>query len=217
MKENESAFAKSLSGILRNAGFDVVRLESHSTGNGIPDMFVQGRGIDLWIELKNDKVQGIPAQCDYKSASPLRVDWRPGQIPWAYEYFIRHNKHKNTLTIVSLVDGYAVVPMIKIFDRDHYVDWSDVYVCKSISPETLIRLTRHFSYYSSSRNVYKDITFRQMINGIVEPWDIDYDPEVLFNEFCPDFYRHIYNIDDKLNSVIWKIICQDILEYFELA
>ncbi|MBP5594522.1 MAG: hypothetical protein J6Y02_04005 [Pseudobutyrivibrio sp.] len=145
----------------------------------------------------------------------MHVAWRPGQIPWAYEYFIRHNKYKNTLTVVSLVDGYAIIPMNKLF-KDHYVDWSDIYVCKSISPETLIKLTNNFMY-TGSMNSFKEVTFRQMINYVGESLDIDYDPEVLFNEFCPEFYKSIYNIDDKFNVIIWKMIYKDITEYFELA
>ena len=40
MYSNEAMFSRSLSTKLKDAGFGVVTIESHSTGNGIPDMFV---------------------------------------------------------------------------------------------------------------------------------------------------------------------------------
>jgi len=208
MKENEAALSRSLSAKFKTAGFDVIRIESHGTGNGIPDMFVQGYGIDMWIELKNDKVQERPAQCDYKHAAPLYVSWRPGQVAWALRYYHSHKFNKCTLTIVSLVDCYVIIPIIGPI-KDNLINWELCYVCKSVEPETCMKLIGSVPMIEG--------TFRENINRICEPFDMDYDPEVLFNEYCPVWYRYIYNIDDPVNSVIWKIMYRDIIEYFELA
>lgn len=208
MKENEAALSRSLSAKFKAAAFDVIRIESHGTGNGIPDMFVQGHGIDMWIELKNDKVQERPAQCDYKHASLLYVSWRPGQVAWALRYYHSHKQNKCTLTVVSLIDCYVIIPMKGPF-KDNLVDWESCYVCKSVEPETCMKLIRSVPI--------KIGTFRENINRIGEHFDVDYDPEVLFNEYCPEWYRYIYDIDDPVNPVIWNFIYDGIFEYFELA
>ena len=51
MYTSEKNFVSAFCRKLRSYKFDVVRLESHCTGNGIPDAFVQGFGFDLFIEL----------------------------------------------------------------------------------------------------------------------------------------------------------------------
>ena len=50
MYKTEHDFSKSFSDRLAKARLMVTRIESHNTGNGIPDIFVCGRGIDTWLE-----------------------------------------------------------------------------------------------------------------------------------------------------------------------
>lgn len=80
MYKTEHEFNKSLSDRLAKARLMVTRIESHNTGNGIPDMFVCGRGLDTWLELKNDTKLSIKDRA-------INVAWRPGQIAWMYTYF----------------------------------------------------------------------------------------------------------------------------------
>ena len=54
MYNTEHAFSVAFCSKLKKAGLFVTRIESHGTGNGIPDIFVCGRGLDTWLELKND-------------------------------------------------------------------------------------------------------------------------------------------------------------------
>jgi hypothetical protein len=209
--ESESKFSSWLTGVFNKTGFDVTRIESHGTGNGIPDMFVQGVGRDMWIELKNEPHVDCPAQCDYKTAVPLHVKWRPGQQAWARAYILNH-VIKSTLTIVALNKGFAIIPMYKQSFKDNYVDWSSIFYTERIDPWTLVRLSHGLEFVTGKP------TFRDCIIDIgnVHP-DVDYDPEVLFDAYCPGFYKWIYNIDDEATPVLWNYINEGIKKYFELA
>ena len=46
MYKTEAEFSKALTARLRKEHIRVTRIESHGTGNGIPDMFVDGRGVE---------------------------------------------------------------------------------------------------------------------------------------------------------------------------
>lgn len=86
--------------------FDCTRIESHATGNGIPDTFYQGLGIDFWVEFKsNTKVSILNNR--------WKIDWRPGQCAWAWNYLISHRRIKCTLTILRCFDGFVIIPMCK--------------------------------------------------------------------------------------------------------
>ena len=75
MYKTEHEFSRSFSDRLAKARLMVTRIESHNTGNGIPDMFVCGHGLDTWLELKNDPKLSIKDK-------QIKVAWRPGQIVW---------------------------------------------------------------------------------------------------------------------------------------
>lgn len=175
MYKTEHDFSKSLSARLAKEYIMVTRIESHNTGNGIPDMFVCGRGLDTWLELKNDPKLSI-------NDKVIKVDWRPGQIPWAYTYFQKHTI-KNSLTLVSVSDGIFIIPMTIPF-KDH-----TVYNPEGISYEDLkwVRLHRVLdamsAYWFSRHNQCADTTYLELINSFVEEFypGIGYDPECLFN------------------------------------
>lgn len=214
--KSESAFSSWLTTVFNKAGFDVTRIESHGTGNGIPDMFVQGHGYDIWIELKNEPYVDCPAQCDYKHAAPLHVKWRPGQQAWARAYTLSH-LIKSTLTIVALNRGFAIIPMYNWSYKNNYVDWSSIFYTERIDPWLLIKLS-HELVFATVLKREKKPTFRDWINGVGNEYpDIDYDPEVLFDEYCPSFYKFIYNIDDEATAVLWNYMYKGIKKYFELA
>ena len=83
MYRTEAEFSKALTARLRKEHIRVTRIESHGTGNGIPDMFVDGRGVDTFLELKNDPTISIHNKV-------IKVAWRPGQKAWMFEYFCKH-------------------------------------------------------------------------------------------------------------------------------
>lgn len=172
MYKTEHDFSKSFSDKLAKAKLMVTRIESHNTGNGIPDMFVCGRGTDIWLELKNDPKLSIKDKV-------IKVAWRPGQIAWMYTYFQKHLT-KCCLTLVAVSDGIFIIPMINTF-KDHIV-----YNPQSISYEDLKwidiwRVLDAMSTYLLSHD--SSDTYLDMINSFVDEFynNVDYDPECLFN------------------------------------
>ena len=173
MYKTEHDFSKSFSDRLAKARLMVTRIESHNTGNGIPDMFVCGRGLDTWLELKNDPKRSIKDKV-------IKVAWRPGQLAWMYTYFQKH-MFKNCLTIVAASDGVFIIPMTKVF-VNHLV-----YNPNSISYEDLkwidiCRVLNAMSTYCVKCND-DSRTYLDMLNSFVNEFypDVDYDPECLFN------------------------------------
>lgn len=173
MYKTEHDFSKSLSDRLAKARLMVTRIESHITGNGIPDMFVCGKGLDTWLELKNDLKLSITDKA-------IKVAWRPGQIAWMYTYFQKHIT-KCCLTLVAASDGIFIVPMTSAF-KDHVV-----YNPNSISYEDLkwIDICRVLTAMSTYWVKYNDDdrTYLDMLNSFVDEFypGVDYDPECLLN------------------------------------
>lgn len=171
MYKTEHEFSKSLSDRLAKAGLMVTRIESHNTGNGIPDMFVCGRGLDAWLELKNDPKLSIKDKV-------IKVAWRPGQVAWMYTYFQKH-RTKSCLTLVAASDGIFIIPMTATF-KDHIV-----YNPQGICYEDLKWI--NIWCVLEAMSVYwikgSDENYLGMINSFVDEFypGIDYDPECLFN------------------------------------
>ena len=171
MYKTEHAFSKSLSDRLTKAGLMITRIESHNTGNGIPDMFVCGRGLDTWLELKNDPKLSVKDKV-------IKVAWRPGQVAWMYTYFQKH-RTKSCLTFVAVSDGIFIIPMTATF-KDHVV-----YNPQSISYEDLkwINICRVLEAMNTYWIKGSDENYLDMLNSFVDEFypGIDYDPECLFN------------------------------------
>ena len=171
MYKTEHDFSKSLLDRLAKARLMVTRIESHNTGNGIPDIFVCGRGLDTWLELKNDPKLSIKDKV-------IKVAWRPGQLAWMYTYFQKH-MFKNCLTIVAASDGIFIIPMTEIF-TNHIV-----YNPNSISYEDLkwIDICRVLTAMSTYWVKDSDENYLDMLNSFVGEFypGVDYDPECLFN------------------------------------
>lgn len=194
MYKTEHDFSKSFSDRLAKARLMVTRIESHNTGNGIPDMFVCGRGLDTWLELKNDSKLSIKDKV-------IKVAWRPGQLAWMYTYFQKHIT-KCCLTLVAVSDGIFIVPMTETFE-DHVV-----YNPQSISYEDLkwINIPRVLEAMSTyCMKQYSKDTYLDMINSFVDKFypRVDYDPECLFN---PDMLDQTANTsvfnDGKLDIIM---------------
>lgn len=111
MWESEQKFSRYLIGRLKNEGFMCSRIETHGTLNGMPDMFVQGHGIDTFIELKNMKKVSV-------NDKRFKVSWRPGQVAWAAVYRNTHKYNVNgfdiircSWTFIGCSDGIIALPM----------------------------------------------------------------------------------------------------------
>lgn len=120
---SEYDFGRSFAGKLKKEGFDVTRIESHTT-NGIPDMFVQGFGTDYWVELKT--MTGSIKQGKWK------IKWRPGQQAWAKRYLLAHGEFKCTSTLVKLDDGFLFIPMGHYYEGNTVLT-KDVYVFRKLA------------------------------------------------------------------------------------
>ena len=152
MYKTEAEFSKSLSAKLKKAGFDVTRIESHGTGNGIPDMFVQGHGFDFWLELKNGK-----------------GTWRPGQVAWHYTYYLLHGKRKCSLTLRSVAQGIEVYPMVSTQPKKFIVSWED---WSKINLEVFFKMIT---------NVWTGTT-RDCAIALADRFNVDYDPEAYWTQ-----------------------------------
>ena len=171
MYKTEHEFSKSLSDRLTKAGLMVTRIESHNTGNGIPDMFVCGRGLDTWLELKNDPKLSIKDKV-------IKVAWRPGQVAWMYTYFQKH-RTKSCLTLVAASDGIFIIPVTATF-KDHTV-YNPQGICyEDFRWINIWRVLEAMSVYWIKAS---DENYLSMTNSFVDEFypGIDYDPECLFN------------------------------------
>lgn len=73
---NEAAFSQALVKHLRAQGWFIQRIETGSTGRGVPDIYaITPLGEAIWIELK--RVHKSVAGRHY-----ISVPWRPGQQAW---------------------------------------------------------------------------------------------------------------------------------------
>lgn len=70
---NEAAFSKALVSAMRSKGIFVQRIESGSTGRGVPDIYAIIGTTPIWIELK--RVRHISKRFE-------EIPWRPGQQAW---------------------------------------------------------------------------------------------------------------------------------------
>ena len=168
---NEAEFARSLLARLKKSGFVVTRIESHGTGNGIPDMFVQGHGNDFWLELKYDK-QLKPDRLH------IKVQWRPGQVAWMYEYFLAHSQVKCCLTVVGCPDGCYIIRMSKPFEN------KEAYFPEFVPKEYAKHLPIIFYILSQNMDLSDCKTFRDAVIKFCDVYfpSKDYDPEVLWDE-----------------------------------
>ena len=106
--KNEAAFSKALAAALKERGASVTRIETGMTSQGVPDMFVQMNGGDVWLELKN--MPTLTAELAEKKGK-VKIAWRPGQVGWAYQYWLRHGRKKCSLTVIAGKSEFFIVLM----------------------------------------------------------------------------------------------------------
>lgn len=75
---NEAEFSKAVVVLLRGAGWFVQRIETGTTGKGVPDIYaISPTRTPVWIELKRERssLGGV-------MHSPVLIHWRSGQQGW---------------------------------------------------------------------------------------------------------------------------------------
>lgn len=187
----ESKFAATLVRMFNSSGCNATRIESHGTGNGIPDMYVLGFGTDFWLELKHQ-----PMLRSHKEH--IKVEWRPGQQGWMYTYHLQHRRKRFCLTVIKACTGYYIVPMHMVYSEDtvYFPIWVE---------KLDIRMLWLLTYKPMC---LPGFTYRDMLLTFMETWfpNVDYDPEVLWNRCGIDdtaewtiFYGAIPRILEDIN------------------
>lgn len=209
MWNTEKEFGKCVMAALKLAGYSCMRIESASTITGCPDLWVQGKGNDYFIELKNVKVQERPAECDMNTAAPLRVSWRQGQQGWAIQYAKAHQKVLDTVirckyswTFVGMRNCVVAIRMRHTFNSN-LVEWNDpdVFVLKKANElSRLLEVHTHdviptnnvhtkeeacYNYACEFARLYRPDTFEQL--------DIPAGSDMI-GMSMPDIRELIYNL-----------------------
>src|SRR5262245_55747530 len=107
---SEDDFSEDFVAMLRKRKAFVQRIESAMTGKGVPDVWFCTPTSGVWVELKNMK--RISVYQEY-----WKIDWREGQQAWALSHKSASMKH--TYTVVAFKDGYAVIPMTRLYVKYH--------------------------------------------------------------------------------------------------
>lgn len=176
MYVNEQAFSKALCARLKKEAFMVQRIETHGTGVGVPDIYAVGYGFGVWLELKVHETNSI-------FMDKVKVPWRPGQQAWHLAYWSHMLCKRYGLTLMSCKDGIIVVPMDQVYDKNtvikpqgmSYKRWKNV---------DLARLLNVMSKPYPTDPQIKTIQQR-LVYWVDRNWPagLDYDPEVLLNEY----------------------------------
>jgi hypothetical protein len=120
---SEADFSAALIRALKGCCPFIQRIESGTTGKGIPDLYLRFPKREVWVELKNDRYASI-------YGAEYMVDWRRGQQAWHLEYF--HASGLPVITVVAMRDGFVFIPL-----RERYlhniVNLQSVYLCTKLS------------------------------------------------------------------------------------
>lgn len=100
---SEAKLSRDVCSFLRKNGCFYQRIESASTGVGIPDLVIVVKGGCIFVELKDTSTSF--------TGSDIHVDWRVGQVSWAYNYFVHSGRI--TFTLLRSGDGCYLIPMNK--------------------------------------------------------------------------------------------------------
>jgi hypothetical protein len=115
MYKSERAFSRAVTTVLGQHNIYYQRIESATTGVGIPDLYVIHKKNHIWIELKN-----MPF--DKLSSTRWVIPWRKGQQAWAQKY--KKASDRYVVTVVALNNGYLFIPMTKHY-KDNVVPFND--------------------------------------------------------------------------------------------
>lgn len=107
---NEAAFSKALVAHLRKQNWFVQRIETGSTGKGVPDIYaVAPEGTAIWIELKRVHLCA-------KGRHFMEIPWRPGQQAWLHT--VQKMYKQPVCTLVACDDMILKISHYKIYKND---------------------------------------------------------------------------------------------------
>lgn len=99
----EHDFSRALVTALRKADAWVVCMETGSTGQGVPDLYVVG-DVPVWVELKIHHGSVVDLY-DGKR----KVAYRPGQLAWHRMLWRKTKGRDVACTVVACDDGFMLV------------------------------------------------------------------------------------------------------------
>jgi Holliday junction resolvase len=106
---SEARFSRALVDALTAKGIFHQRIESPETSAGIPDLYVRLPEHELWVELKNTKLNSI-------YANHWKVPWRKGQQAWARRYL--RAAGAPCFTAMAVSDGFLWIPMHRLYHEN---------------------------------------------------------------------------------------------------
>ena len=111
---SEEAFSQALlrSWKNRNLGYKIQRIESPTTGDGIPDLFVETRDYSYWIELKREKTSF------WRTPDLVSIGWHGNQQTWMLEKYIASGRQRPCYTFAAFDDVIIGIPMVKRYPGD---------------------------------------------------------------------------------------------------
>jgi hypothetical protein len=86
------------------------RIESGTTGKGIPDLYLRFPAQEVWVELKNDQHVAMWYPGEHV------IDWRRGQQAWHLDYY--RTAKRPVLTLVATKDGFWSIDVTKRYHRN---------------------------------------------------------------------------------------------------
>lgn len=193
MYKSEADFSRSLSTNMKKHGFDITRIESHGTSNGIPDMYVRGKQHDFWLELKNDPNSSI---CQDR----FKIAWRPGQQGWHYLHY-KLLEFKRSLTVQACTDGLIVIPMEKLY-KGNIVNDNDLI---RISKDQLrcINIGKFLMIVSNMAIIPFSVKASIISMSIYYPEELDIDVEAMAADYDSNFsYQQLLDVFFDLETLL---------------
>lgn len=195
MWELEKDFGESIKTKLKFQKLRCIRIETGTTSVGIPDMFVEGKGDDYFIELKNVKQT-------FDKKDNIKIPWRAGQQAFAASYMSTHSKsclyyniniNKCSWTFIGMKDGIICVRMnsfypnncidlhkagVFVFDRS---TWSTLSVSDFLKAQTYVISLSHMlkEYETLGQLIFRTV---QVYTEDIFKQSVDYDHKVILED-----------------------------------
>lgn len=146
---NEAAFSRAFTEALRRRKWFIQRIESGTTGKGIPDIYAISpfHWQSMWFELKREHTLFV-------TSGPNIVHWRPGQQAWMHEV----SKYGIPCqTVVAFDNAVVVVPHWEVpYFKGNVIDFTRhmllVEPTVSAMADRLTKITKGGRSYDKNNN-----------------------------------------------------------------
>ena len=106
---NEAAFSKAVCAHLRKQNWFVQRIETGSTGRGVPDIYaINPARQAMWLELKRVHIA-------IKGRHQIVVPWRPGQQAWLHQVT---KMGQIAITLIACNDFIVIAKHYHLYKND---------------------------------------------------------------------------------------------------